>query len=94
MKLEDRIMRHHTAVSRVRHNGHLNGLSKKLDSLTTKADRIKGKTSRILAKSLRNVKSKARHLPKDLDRMVVNNRYQTIGAAMVAGLCIGYFIKK
>lgn len=85
-----KIMRHHTVVSHARHNG----LSKRLAHLKGSMGRIKGKTSRMLSKSLRNVKSKTKKLPRDIDRIVVKNRYQTIGAAMLTGLCIGYFIKK
>ena len=100
MKLEDKIMRHHTAVSHSRHNGHasLRGITKRLGkvrgSLASTAGQIKGKTSRLLAKSVRSIKSKSKHLPKDIDRAVIKNRYQTIGAAAIAGLCIGYFLKK
>lgn len=78
-------MRHHS-ISHGRHNGHarLNGIYKT-------AGRITGKTTRVLAKSLRNVKSKTKGLSKNVDRLVVKNRYQTIGAAVVTGLCLGYF---
>jgi ElaB/YqjD/DUF883 family membrane-anchored ribosome-binding protein len=88
-------MRHHTVVS---HHPRHNGLSKRLahlrGSLSNTAGRIKGKTSHMLSKSLKNVTTKTKKLPKNIDRIVVKNRYQTIGAAMLTGLCIGYFIKK
>jgi ElaB/YqjD/DUF883 family membrane-anchored ribosome-binding protein len=87
-------MRHHTVVRNHPHNGLAKRLTHLKGSISNKAGRIKGKTSRILAKSLRNVKSTTKKLPKDIDRIVINNRYQTIGAAMLTGLCIGYFIKK
>ena len=81
-------MRHHT-ISHGRHNGHA-----RLSGIYKTAGRIKGKTSRVLAKSLRSVKSKTKDLSKNVDRIVVNNRYQTIGAAVVTGLCLGYFLKR
>jgi ElaB/YqjD/DUF883 family membrane-anchored ribosome-binding protein len=92
-------MRHHTAVS-TRHNGHArsHALPKRLvkigGSLSHTAGRLRGKTKRLLAKSVRTVKTKTKHLPKDIDRAVINHRYETIGVAMIAGLCIGYFLKK
>jgi hypothetical protein len=87
-------MRHHTAVSHSRHNGLTKRLAHLRGSISNRAGRIKGKTSRLLAKSLRSVKSSTKKLPKNIDRIVMNNRYQTIGAAVLTGLCIGYFIKK
>jgi hypothetical protein len=93
MKWEGKIMRHH-AVSHSRHNGISKRLAHLKGSLSHTAGRIKGKTSRLLSKSIKNVKYTTKKLPKNIDRMVVKNRYQTIGAAMLTGLCIGYFIKK
>jgi ElaB/YqjD/DUF883 family membrane-anchored ribosome-binding protein len=93
-------MRHQTTVSHARHNGHarVNGLSKRLghlrSSIANRAEQMRGKTSRLLSKSLRNAKSKTKSFSKDVDRVVIKNRYQTIGAAVVAGLCLGYFLKK
>jgi ElaB/YqjD/DUF883 family membrane-anchored ribosome-binding protein len=82
-------MRHYTSISHGRHNGHA-----RLDGIYKTAGKITGKTSRVLAKSLKNVKSKTKDLSKNVDRIVVKNRYQTIGAAVVTGLCLGYFLKK
>lgn len=89
-------MRQHTGVSHARHNGHSRtGLPKRLGrSLSSAADRIRGNTNRVLSKSLRNVKAKTKKLPKEIDRIVVSNRYRTIGAAVITGLCLGYFLKK
>ena len=90
-------MRYHTASHTVNHPRHHNRLSKRFNhlrgSLSNTAGRIKGKTSHLLTKSIKNMRLKTKKLPKDIDRMVTKNRYQTIGAAMLTGLCIGYFIK-
>jgi ElaB/YqjD/DUF883 family membrane-anchored ribosome-binding protein len=88
MDLEDYAMKYQTSVSHARHNAQA-----RLGRLYKTAGRIKGKTSRVLAKSLRDVKSKTKDLSKNVDRIVVKNRYQTIGAAVVTGLCLGYFLK-
>ena len=89
-------MRQQAAVNHARYNG--NGLSKKLfkvkKSLANTAKRVRGKTSRMLSKSMRDVKLKTNHLSHDIDKAVVKNRYQTIGAALLTGLCLGYFLKK
>jgi len=81
--MEEKIMRHHT----ITHGRHLNGIYKT-------AGKITGKTGRVLAKSLKNVKSKTKHLSKNVDRIIVKNRYPTLVAAVVTGLGLGYFLKK
>jgi hypothetical protein len=78
----------HNSIAHARHNAYA-----RLGGLYKKAGRIKGKTGRVLAKSLRNVKSKTKVFSNNVDRIVVKNRYRTIGAAVVTGLCLGYFLK-
>ncbi len=36
----------------------------------------------------------ASHMTKDVDHYITKNPYQSIGATLLAGLCIGYFINR
>ena len=43
---------------------------------------------------LAKVNRKATHITKDVDHYITKNPYQTMGATLLAGVCIGFLINR
>ncbi len=64
------------------------------DALADATSGIKGRASEVLSESYDDVKERSVALQENVRTMVTEKPIKSVGIALLAGICLGYFFRK